>query len=798
MQTLLELLPRFAQLGNREAIRWHNGFRTWVVSYAELDDLIRAVVRFLDQKGIRKGDRVVLWGENRPEWVALFWACIARGVQAVPLDFRFSVDLVKRIQTEAKPKLLFYGSEVDARNLSMERISLDEISDLPREAGTAPSEISSDDIVEIVYTSGTTGEPKGIVHRHRNICANLTPFENEINKYKKWAKPFQPIRMLNLLPLSHMFGQAQGLFIPVFLEGSVAFTSEIHPGKIIQLVHDHRISVITSVPRILQNLRNEIQRRFDLPEPPRGKGWIGAAHRWWRYRKVHRLFGLKFWAFVVGGAPVDPALEDFWTKLGFLVVQGYGLTEASPVVAVNHPFAARRGSLGKVVPGQDVMIADDGEILVRGPSVTLEAGEWLHTGDLGEIDREGHLYYHGRKKDLIVTPEGLNVHPEDVENVLNEFPEIRESAVVSAKKNGNEMVHAALILKDSSADPEALIRRANERLEAHQRIRSWSIWPEDDFPRTPSTLKVRRSEVAARIGQKGPAPREPELDLSAMSSLERVELLSKLEDRYQTELDEEAFSRITTAQQLEDWLKQPQPSRQAKPEKELPVAEWARSRPVRWFRAAFHGLVARPLFRHYIPLTVRGLENLDAVEPPVIFAANHTSDLDTVAILAALPSRWRSRLAPAMKKESFQAHFEPKRFPWKEVLRWRLAYIAASSIFNTYPLPQVMAGARRALKYTGELISRGYCPLVFPEGELTPDGQMHPFRPGIGMMAVQLRVPIIPVYIEGLFKVYSKHDSWPTPGPVRISFGRPLEFPTGTDNEAAAQKVEQAVADLRS
>jgi long-chain acyl-CoA synthetase len=195
---------------------------------------------------------------------------------------------------------------------------------------------------------------------------------------------------------------------------------------------------------------------------------------------------------------------------------------------------------------------------------------------------------------------------------------------------------------------------------------------------------------------------------------------------------------------------------------------------------------------------VRGLENLDAVEPPVIFAANHTSDLDTVAILAALPSRWRSRLAPAMKKESFQAHFEPKRFPWKEVLRWRLAYIAASSIFNTYPLPQVMAGARRALKYTGELISRGYCPLVFPEGELTPDGQMHPFRPGIGMMAVQLRVPIIPVYIEGLFKVYSKHDSWPTPGPVRISFGRPLEFPTGTDNEAAAQKVEQAVADLRS
>jgi long-chain acyl-CoA synthetase len=369
MQTLSELLPRFAQLGNREAIRWHNGFRTSVLSYAELDDLIQAVAGFLDQKGFRRGDRVLLWGENRPEWVAVFWACVARDVQAVPVDFRFSVDLVKRIQNEAKPKLLFYGSGLEAGNLATELIAFDEIRDLPQTTRITPTEISPDDVVEMVYTSGTTGEPKGVVHRHRNICANLTPFETEINKYKKWAKPFQPIRMLNLLPLSHMFGQAQGLFIPVFLEGSVVFTSEMHPGKIIRVVHDHRISVITSVPRILENLRNEVQRRFDLPEPLPGKGWIVIVRRWWRYRKVHRHFGMKFWAFVVGGAPVDPA---------------------------------------------------------------------------------------------------------------------------------------------------------------------------------------------------------PQLDLSAMSSLERVELLSNLEDRYQVELDEEAFSRITTTQQLEDWLKQPQLSRETKPEKVCP------------------------------------------------------------------------------------------------------------------------------------------------------------------------------------------------------------------------------------
>ena len=145
--------------------------------------------------------------------------------------------------------------------------------------------------------------------------------------------------------------------------------------------------------------------------------------RWWRYRRIHRQFGWKFWAFVVGGASIEPELEEFWGQLGFLLIQGYGLTEASPVVAVNHPFDARRGSLGKVVPGQDVIIAPDGEILVRGESVTKERGEWLHTGDIGSIDAEGRLYFRGRKKDLIVTGEGLNVYPHDVETVLNSvFP----------------------------------------------------------------------------------------------------------------------------------------------------------------------------------------------------------------------------------------------------------------------------------------------------------------------------------------------------------------------------------------
>src|SRR5437588_3350760 len=171
-----------------------------------------------------------------------------------------------------------------------------------------------------------------------------------------------------------------------------------------------------------------------------------------------------------------------------------------PVVAVHQPFDAMRGSRGKPLPGMEVKIAPDGDILVRGESITFEPGEWFHTGDLGSIDNEGRLYYRGRKKELIVTPEGFNVHPEDIEYVLNRFPEVRDTAVVGVHPEGREEVHAAVILNDPAADVEGLMARANEKLEAHQKIRSWSIWPELDFPRTPSTMKVKRGEVQRQIG----------------------------------------------------------------------------------------------------------------------------------------------------------------------------------------------------------------------------------------------------------------------------------------------------------
>jgi len=280
MNTLVELLPEIQRLGMREAVRTCSGFRMWVATYKDLYGKIGAVVRHFDECNIRKGDRVLIWAENRLEWIAVFWACIARGIEAVPVDVRFSVDLVERIRAESKPKIVIDDAMLDA---------IAAWSPVP---SFTSSDVSPDDVVEIVYTSGTTGEPKGVIHRHRNICSNLRPFRNEIAKYKNWARIFQPIRILDLLPLSHMFGQSQGLFIPLFLEGSAVFTNEIHPLRIVQLVRENRVSVVVCVPRILENLKSH----FSKEQKQRGKFFLPPELVWrmWRHRSIHRRFGWKF------------------------------------------------------------------------------------------------------------------------------------------------------------------------------------------------------------------------------------------------------------------------------------------------------------------------------------------------------------------------------------------------------------------------------------------------------------------------------------------------------------------------
>jgi long-chain acyl-CoA synthetase len=287
---------------------------------------------------------------------------------------------------------------------------------------------------------------------------------------------------------------------------------------------------------------------------------------------------------------------------------------------------------------------------------------------------------------------------------------------------------------------------------------------------------VKRSAVAERITAE-PTTKSEAIDPSAMSSLERVELLAALEERHGIEIDENAFSKATTAEGMKQFMAHPVEA-SALP----PLSGWPLSLPVRFLRGAFQRAFAIPLFRSRLPLTVTGIENLEGFDTPVIFAANHASDLDAPAIFTALPPGWRKRVAPAIRADYFGA-------AWK----YRLQYLLARSLYNGFALPQEMAGMRHTIEYMGELLRRGYCPLLFPEGRRTRDGALQSFRPGIGMMAVRLQVPVVPVNIMGMYEVYSIHDTWPKSGPIRVSFGKPLRFSTNTSFEAATQAIRRAI-----
>ena len=862
MRTLADVFPLMRALGKREAMRHHNGYRTRRLSYRDLLQHIGGFAEYLDQQGFRKGDRLILWGENRPEWAVVFWACVARGVEVVPIDFRSSPQLIGRVQADVAARLLVTGAEVDPAGLAIEQLPLDAVNDRPLVDHFDTAPLTDDDVVEIVFTSGTTGEPKGVVHRHKNVCANLTPIHREIKRYLWLARPFQPIRLLDLLPLSHMFGQSAGLSIPVLLGGAAVFTTEMHPPALFETIRCNRVSAVIAVPRMLRNLQREVERRFGAEHRhARATGILGAAERWWIHRDVHRLFGWKFWSLVVGGAPLDPEWEDFWRELGFVVVQGYGLTEASPVVALNHPFSTRRGSLGQAIAGQQIKLAPDGEILVRGDSVVsdyvgggssdtrVEAG-WLHTGDIGELDAQGRLYYKGRKKDVIINAEGLNIYPQDIEAVLNKLPQVKDSVVIARHENGDERIHAVLILAEPSADLEVLIRAANRRLESHQRIRSWSVWTDEDFPRTPSTLKVKRAEVARRLATRNGPDSQPETSVPAhkgtgdllaevagtrlgslrpdlrltedlgLSSLERVELMTRLEQELGIEIDEEAFSAISTVEELSHLQQHPKPaepvpssaqhessyaagapaarpafSQQATkpPSERLLLPRWAHRWPVRLLRRLTLNLALLPAFRQLVRVRAHGLENLDGLSPPVLFAANHASHFDTALVLAALPGHWRNRVTPAMSQDYFRPFLDPRGIPWRERLKFALQYYLACGLFHAYPLPQQTAGTRRSLKYTGELIDAGFCPLVYPEGARTTTGVMQPFKQGIGLMAVRLGVPVVPVHLTGTFEIYSEHDDWPRPGEAVLRVGLPLHFSHDTEYGQATEQIEDTV-----
>jgi long-chain acyl-CoA synthetase len=584
----VEALPRF---GEREAFLWREGVRWRRRTYADLHRRILACAATLNAAGLRQGDAVLIQGPDGADWVEALLGTLWAGGVAVPLESATPDDLRARIAAKIGGRLLLAPNGI-APPGGMRRIELGSWAELAAAARDSAVDPGPEERAEVIFTSGTTGDPKGVILTHGNLLSDFAPIERAYLKRERLVRAFGALRFLTTLPLSHMFGQAMNVFLAATMGLTVVFVPP-RPRDVLEAARRLRAWGLFTVPRLLDLLAAEVRR--SLQDEGRLEVYLRRQERFagrpfyaqaLLLPRLQRMFGWRFRLIVSGGAGLPEAVDLFFRRSGYLVVQGYGLTETAPIVSVSNPFDRTAGSVGRPLAIQEVKLGPDNEVLVRGPNVTsgylgaeqgFEEG-WFRTGDLGEFDAEGRLRIRGRVKDVIVTPEGENVHPGDVEAAFQGQPGVRGAAVLGWPMERGERVHAVLLLEPGTMALE-VVSRANERLLPKQRVRGHTVWPEEDFPRT-STGKVRKSLLleraialdrtaasaapgAAAAGEPGgvrrlvasllnvrPESLQPSTRLGeglGLASLDLVELAAAFEEEFGIGLPEERLGEATIA-----------------------------------------------------------------------------------------------------------------------------------------------------------------------------------------------------------------------------------------------------------
>ena len=709
------------------------------------------------------------------------------GVIAVPLDMRSTQDFAERVADKTQPGLAFVSRLTPPahQELDVPKVYFEEMEELIREM-PAPrdAEVADDDLAEIIFTSGTTGDPKGVMITHANLVTNLEgPVEHVPGK--------PSYRLISILPLSHMFEQMASLLSALHCGANITFPTSRQPTVLFRTMRERKVTTMLLVPQAL----DVITKRIEAEVSRRGEQKLWrfllkiAARTPFRLRRLlfrgaHKQFGGSLELIVSGGAALDAELGAKWSALGVKVIQAYGATEASPTISCHTLKNPRFDSVGRPIPNVDVRISEEGEILVRGPNLTPGywnepektaasfEDDWYKTGDLGFMDKEGFLHLRGRKKDMIVLSSGENVFPEDIEALLSKHPITKDAVVVGLPKGSGVEVHAALLLEDPSAVSE-VVSWANRQLAEHQQIRGSTAWPDEDFPRT-HTLKVKKgvvvdtlqghasaSPTAVPASQETPGlesrglehliaevcaipveqvTRERALGLDLnLDSLGRVTLLSAVEEELGVYLDESLIDSGTTVGQLIEMVQSNSGVAVA-----MTFPQWGMSLWCRLIRGALQRALVFPMLRLTNRVRVRGLENLRDLPGTVFFVSNHCLFLDNGLIIKTMPAKVRRRLTIA-------AAAEPMRNPIWAVLNPLLG--------NAFPFSR--------------------------EGNVRAS-----------LMAMEGNVPIVPLRLHihrlgrpSLITFLRRSD-------VEIRFGKSLSFPPGTPYTEVTRVIEEAVKAL--
>ena len=852
METVLELL--------QDAVRRHDrkpfllirpGFRTRLIRYRDLGRIVPRIARVLRDQGLQKGDRAIIWAVNRPEWGMTLLGAVHAGIIAVPLDVRSAPDFAARVAAKTRARLVLASqqTEAQAKELGLPVLLIERVPDMARRAAPLPAaDITPDDLVEILFTSGTTGEPKGAMLTHRNLATNVQQLPKVF--------PVGPgERMLSVLPLSHVFEQSPGFLLPLHVGASVVYPVSRQPSVLLRTFRDFKVSILLIVPQGLKLLDNAIERKVDQAGKresfERAHRWAARLPRFLRrilFRSVLSSFGGQLQTIGVGGSALDPALARRWTDMGIDVLQGYGATELGPLVSFTRREDNRIGTVGQAIPGVELRIAEDGEVMVRSPGVfpgywedpertaeVLQPDGWYHTGDIGEISADGFLTLRGRKKDMLAMPDGTKVYPEDIEAVLEKDPRVRDATVVGFPLGPNLKIHAVFLMDDPSV-VEDVIRDANQKLGAHQQIRSHTIWTDEDFPRT-HTLKVKKREVIARLeadaaaagvsaGADQPAPSTalptaiqagglapavagttlgaltmlvasiaevppeavlPTARLSSdlnMDSLQRVEMLGVIEEEMGVFVDDSALDPEATVESVAAMI---DAARGAPVQSG--ILAWPLNPLPRALGMTVQELFTAPILNLAYRITIRGEENLAGLEGPVIFASNHCLHTDNQIVLSSLPFyfRWKTSVAASAERV------------------WSNPVMAVSGglLANAFPIARE-GGVRRSLELLGARLDRRFNILIYPEGKLTVGGPMQPFLAGTGLVAVEGATAVVPAKLRiermSWIDAYwpgqrNGHGFRPAPrGEVEVVFGEPIWFNSDTTPAEATARLQEVLA----
>jgi long-chain acyl-CoA synthetase len=831
LQLRAERFPSSIAFGAEEGLRWRT------LDSRQLLEHVDGLAADLAERGIGSGDRVVLWapsGLRTPTYLFALWKL---GAIVVPFDQDMNPQAARAIIATVEPRSVILGFE--HRPAWAPDDAVDWWQPKPRPSQEQKTwQPPAEELAAIFFTSGTTGQPKGCMISHRNLCSQVEAFDDRIPLDEN-------CRLGSILPLSHLFELSCGLTYPLLHGAAIHYIPSRRGPDVVRVLLEQRITHMVAVPQLLSLMGNALEQRLQSRLP----GWAyrnvvkladrsPMAVRRRLFFMVHRQIGGCLRLLAAGGAALTPETQLIWERLGVDVVQGYGTSECSPVVACGAPGATPPGTVGRPINGVKVRLSSEGELQVQGPNImrgywhdptrtaeVLSADGWYSTGDLASFDEKGNIKLQGRARDLIVLPNGMNVWPQDVEDALRSSPAVQDCAVIAVPTpGGGARLHAYLTPvkpTDRSIDPKSLLAAANTRLAGHQRVSSASWWPDADFPRT-STLKVRRhllpmpaeqptgtgsappvegdplAEAVANIAKVASVADDQTLGQLGLDSLALVELVVQVEEKTGRALPESALSTDMTVADLRTAVAL------APLAEERTAADLETTQPLpvpRWFYS--YGWLARPalaapfdlLYRLAIPRTiVLGGQHLRNLPTGTVFAGNHRSFVDMPLVRVALAKtparRFSRRLVIAA-----QAEGEGWRSPMSR-------YMAAA--FGLYPLDR-LRNRESSMRRLASLARGGNAVLIFPGGaharrtDERGDPPVVRFKTGVAHVAEALGAPVVPFGLAGTEVVmppFVHEFKGLVIGGVPVSLKRAaLAIAFGPPQEQAADETPQQFAE---